>query len=169
MKRPLCTATTLAGNPCRQYVMEGSTMCSAHTPGTGVGRPTKLNDKTAEAIVGVLRAGGYPQVAARAAGIHPEVLATWLRRGDPAGTEPRDAPYRRLRVRVEQAKAEGEQRNVALIARAAGTNWQAAAWLLERQYPERWARPSQREKDEGPPTATDAFAEVDELAQRRAR
>src|SRR6478752_1613796 len=33
-----------------------------------------------------------------------------------------------------------EPRLVALVAREAPANWRAAAFLLERQYPERWGR-----------------------------
>ncbi len=31
-------------------------------------------------------------------------------------------------------------RDVAVIATAAKENWQAAAWRLERKFPERWGR-----------------------------
>lgn len=81
-----------------------------------------------------------------------------------------------LRERVERARAEGEAHNVAIIAREArGGNWQAAAWMLERQWPERWARPSQREAyidrlaDVPVRPDDDPFSELDELAAARRR
>jgi predicted nucleic acid-binding Zn ribbon protein len=60
-----------------------------------------------------------------------------------------------------------EQTLVQGIAQAAAENWRAAAWLLERRWPERWGTSRK------PPTASDdvdeldPFREVDELARRR--
>jgi hypothetical protein len=77
-------------------------------------------------------------------------------------------------VRELLARVLAEERLVAHVAAAAKTNWRAAAFLLERHYPERWA-PVRRSalEDEPVPVASeehDPFAEVDSLAaKRRAR
>jgi hypothetical protein len=72
---------------------------------------------------------------------------------------------------LDQALA--EPRLVALVAQAANRGtWRAAAFLLERHYPERWGPqravrgdlPRPLIDDEG-----DAFAEVDQLAELRRR
>lgn len=58
------------------------------------------------------------------------------------GTPRADADlFLELVERVERAEADAHARNVAVIQRAAqaGT-WQAAAWFLERRYPEQYAR-----------------------------
>jgi hypothetical protein len=68
------------------------------------------------------------------------------------------------------AAATSEPRLLALVAREAPTNWRAAAWMLERRYPERWGlRPRRLEDVEPAPDPSDPFAEVDELAARRRR
>jgi hypothetical protein len=54
-----------------------------------------------------------------------------------------------------------EQRLVGTIALAARGDWRASAWLLERQYPERWAA---RERG-----SRRAWRDADELAERRRR
>ena len=41
--------------------------------------------------------------------------------------------------------AEAELRDVMVINRAAQTTWQAAAWKLERKYPNRWGLRSKHE------------------------
>lgn len=139
-----------------------------------IGRPTALTDDVADTLVQMLRAGNYVGVAARAAGIHRSTLIDWMRRGK--SDAPEDEPYRLLRERVEHARAEGEALNVARIAKAAQESWQAAAWLLERQYPQRWGKIAARRVDEPPPVPSvedeppapdDPFAEVDDLAVKR--
>jgi hypothetical protein len=105
-------------------------------------------------LIAMLRAGNYLDVACRAAGVAVEDLADWVERSD------------ELARQVAQAVAEGEARAVTQIAQAARENWQAAAWLLERQFPERWARPLARTTDEAVPAlGSDG---VDELASKRA-
>ncbi len=109
-------------------------------------------------LVALVAAGNHITVACGVVGISTESLDAWMDADDA------------LADRVQRAQAEGEARNVALIARAATDSWQAAAWLLERSAPERWGRPARRAETPapGPPNPVhDPFAEVDELARRR--
>lgn len=161
-----CTAVAAStGEQCQLSAAPGLEVCAVHA-GARRHPHAKLNQQTADRILAVLRAGGYDETACAAAGVSRNQFYEWLRRGR-AG----DGIYEVFLADVERARAEGESRNVMLIAQAAQANWQAAAWLLERRHPERWARPSQREKDapggNAPVTIDDPFAEVDELAQRR--
>lgn len=127
-----------------------------------------LDDEALDRLATMLRAGNYVTVAARAVGVSPDRLAEWLERG--ASSHADDRGFVELRERLDRARADAEVRHVALVAAAAAENWQAAAWLLERGFPERWARVSQREKATGEaPVETDPFAEVDELAEQRRR
>ncbi len=151
--------------------MAGSELCSTHlSPRRGPGRPSLLTPEVADTIVTSLRAGNYIQVACRSAGISRQAYGDWMRKG-----AQKPGPYRQFRERVERALAEGEVRNVALISQAAKESWTAAAWLLERMYPERWGRVSTRLRLElgEPQTVTveehDPFEEVDELAEARRR
>jgi hypothetical protein len=107
-----------------------------------------------DTLIAMLRAGNHVDVAARAAGI-PQKTIDWMRE---RGGEIAD--------KVAQAAAEGEVRAVTQIAQAAAHNWQAAAWLLERTYPDRWARPVSRENEKPAPTMP-ARDGVDDLAARR--
>jgi hypothetical protein len=103
-----------------------------------VARPTKLSPELSERVVRALRAGNFPAVAARHAGIHPATYHRWLERGRP-GEDPADEPYRRFRQDVERALAEAEAVLVGFLLKAANDgNHQAARLLLERRWPERW-------------------------------
>lgn len=152
--------------------MPGSDRCSAHL--SLVGRKPSITPEKIDLLIAMLSAGNYVETACRAAGVPRRTFDDWVARG--ASTKPKDALYHDFRQRVSEARAKGEVRNVAAIAAAASESWQAAAWMLERQYPERWGRVSVRFRDEAPPSeqpvtpATDdddPFAEVDELAERR--
>ena len=115
-----------------------------------MGRPTKLNYKVREKIVQAIKAGNYIETAAAYAGINKSTLYDWLKRGE--REKQRVAKNPRYRIRksekiyvefsdaVEKALAEAEMRDVLLIGKAAEEQWQAAAWRLERKFPDRWGR-----------------------------
>jgi transposase len=100
------------------------------------GRPTSFDEQKAETIVELLRAGNYIDVAAAYAGISRATLYNWLRQG----ARHKTPELAQFAADVEQARAEAELRNVAIISNAAATNWQAAAWWLERTALRRWGR-----------------------------
>lgn len=99
------------------------------------GRPTKLTAVTQQAIVQALRAGNYLETAAAYAGVSKQSIYTWIKRGQKG--EPK---YQEFLDAIEKAQADSETRDVAIIAKAAETQWQASAWRLERKFPERWGR-----------------------------
>jgi transposase len=94
-----------------------------------VARPSKYSPATVAKIVKALGQGASYEVAAAAAGICYETLNTW-RKERPEFSEA-----------LQAAEAKAEVRWLQQIDKAAkeGT-WQAAAWKLERRYPERWAK-----------------------------
>jgi len=173
-----CAATTKRGAPCRRRPMPATNLCSLHIAAGAGQRHADLADGVQTNLVALFKAGNYIEVALAAAGVPRATFYDWIARGDPAGTAGADRPYREFRAEIDRARAEGEARNVAIIAKAASTSWQAAAWLLERSQPERWDKPSQRqhlrdapveaELAEGEPLQPrDEFTDLDELAKRR--
>lgn len=101
-------------------------------------RVLKLTPALSDKIIGYLRAGAYIETAAAAAGISKQTLYNWLRRAaDEDESDPRFAAFA---AAVEESQALAEVRDIALIGKAAETQWQAAAWRLERKSPERWGR-----------------------------
>ena len=66
------------------------------------------------------------------------------------------------------AHRDGPVSEAGLVAQiAAADDWRAAAWLLERRHPERWARPAVRAEEKAPPAPLAGPDALDELAGRR--
>lgn len=115
-----------------------------------VGRPTKINPTIQEQIVKAIRAGNYIETASAYAGINKSTLYDWLKRGERekqrVAKNPKykirkdEAPFVDFSNAVQKALADAEIRDVATIVKASTEHWQAAAWRLERKYPDRWGR-----------------------------
>lgn len=156
--RPTCTATTKTGRPCRSHAMPGRTTCKSHSGDPDVGQPSKLTPQTAAIIVRALQSGCYRETAAQHAGIGISTFYRWLEVGEADYEANIDSPHRELWDAIKKAEADAEVAAVALIRRAAGETWQAAAWLLERKNPGRWGRRERHEHtgaNGGPITVTD--------------
>jgi transposase len=92
-----------------------------------------LEPQLASRIITFIKAGSYLETAAAAAGVNSSTLHRWLKRGAQG-----EEPFAGFRSSVEAALAEAELRDLARIDRAAETQWQAAAWKLERRNPKKW-------------------------------
>lgn len=99
-------------------------------------RKSKLNKDRQKRICDAIRRGLHLDTAARLAGIDPSTFWRWMKYGE----EGRSQTYRNFYKAVKEAEAEAEERLVGHIESAALKCWQAAAWILERRHPERWAR-----------------------------
>lgn len=98
--------------------------------------PYKFTPTVAAAIVSYLKAGNFLEVAAAVAGVSKQTVYDWIKQGRRAGR----GEMWIWAIEVEKAMSFAEVFMVAQIARAAKVQWQAAAWHLERKYPERWGR-----------------------------
>ena len=80
--------------------------------------------------------------ACRLVGISDRAFTDWRQRGE--GTHPtrsKTPRYERFVLAVKAAEEKFKAVTVALILREANNGtWQAAAWLLERKYPEEFGR-----------------------------
>jgi transposase-like protein len=101
------------------------------------GRPTKLTEGVAEAIIESVRNGNYMDTAARAAGIHPDTLRNWRARGEEGGQ--RNALYVEFFGALTRAEAEAEERAVKALGDAFTDDWRAASEYLRRRHPDRWS------------------------------
>jgi hypothetical protein len=95
------------------------------------GRPSKLTADVRDKVVNAIRLGGSRNDAALFAGIDPRTLRRWM----DAGAEEGDGPHAELRAAVVEAETIWKVTALGTIAKAASTDWKAAAWLLERRHP----------------------------------
>jgi len=111
------------------------------------GRPPKLTADVVGKILMAVRAGNYPEVAARLAGVSPATYYRW--RKDPR------PPYAAFQAALDMADAACEAMVIGNLVGLSRTCPRAAAFLLERRWPEGWAK-SRRLPPEAPavtPTA----------------
>lgn len=119
-----------------------------------MGRPSKLTPERLKRIVDAIRAGNYVETAAEYAGIGKTTFYRWMEQGEKASR----GIYRDFRDAVMRARAEAEARNIALIQKAAPDDWRAAAWWLERAFPDRWG--SRQKLEHSGPDGAPIAAEV---------
>ena len=67
-------------------------------------------------------------------GVSKQTYSTWI-------NHPKTPNQFELSEQLKKADAEREAALLARIMRASDDSWQAAGWLLERRYPERYAKP----------------------------
>jgi hypothetical protein len=137
-----------------------------------VPRPSLLTDELRARAELELAAGTPVSVTAQRIGVGVRTLTRWIADG---------RVVRRVDLTPEQASTltsfdeqfdRAEPGLVGVVVAAAHRgSWQAASWLLERRWPDRWARPPARQPDDGLPGPADGdvFAEVDRLAEQRRR
>lgn len=101
----------------------------------------KLNEKLIEEAAKLIKSGNYASVVCKYFGIDESTWYRWLEKGERIKNE--NNIYRKFFNAIKKAEATAEGRNVAIIQDAAQTTWQAAAWYLERKYPDRWGKKDQ--------------------------
>jgi transposase len=100
----------------------------------------KLNEEVIKKAANMIRAGNYQKVVAQALGVSEVTWYNWLKRGEQEANEGKDTLRAKFFKEIKRAEAEAIIRNVAIIQKAAATTWQAAAWWLERRYPDEWGK-----------------------------
>jgi transposase len=95
----------------------------------GVARPSKYTLETVAKIVQAIEQGASFEVAAAYASISYQTFNVWRKQ------------FPEFSESIKGAEAQAEVTWLERIeAAAANGTWQAAAWKLERRYPDRWGR-----------------------------
>lgn len=94
----------------------------------------KLTKDGIQTALRLCRAGLPDCQIAAVLGVSKETYSRWI-------NHPKTDNQNQLRQQLKKADAEREAALVTRIMRASDDTWQAAAWLLERRYPDRYAKP----------------------------
>lgn len=101
-----------------------------------MGAKTKLTPEVQKTITDAIQLGSTYVLAAQAGGIDYSTMAMWMRKGQRGPGE-----YRTFFEALKKAEGQRASRWLAVIEKAASEGeWQAAAWKLERLYPETYGR-----------------------------
>lgn len=111
---------------------------------TGKGRrPPRWDDPQVLTMLGNLEGGAYRRDAVVAAGLAERTVARWVEMGKAEEEENAPGPmtfYRHIWQAITRAEGVPHMRALQVIHRAAAGRggWRAAAWFLERRYPDEW-------------------------------
>ncbi len=100
------------------------------------GRPPLLTPAVQAKLCELLASGVIIKTAAGFVGVSKATIHRWMALGRKKGS----GIYRQFRQEVLRALAQAEIREVLVINKAGPKDWRAAAWILERRWPERWGR-----------------------------
>ena len=102
-----------------------------------MGRPTKLTKDVQKQICDAIRLGATYKLAAQYGGISYVTFNTWMADGEAAD----DGDFLEFFNAVKKAESDGALKWLRKIEASANTgNWTAAAWKLERRYPNDYGR-----------------------------
>jgi hypothetical protein len=98
------------------------------------GRKLKITEDMIDKFIGAIKVGAPIVSACGCAGISETTFYKWMQWAD---SERQDSEtYALFREDIKRAQGEAAQRWLVIIEKAAlGGSWQAAAWKLERKYP----------------------------------
>lgn len=107
---------------------------------------TKLTKQTAQHVLKLLANGSTIKQAAAAVGVCRQTIAEWIKRGNQCIAErdnggeikPDDMLCVSLVRALGRARARGVAKALKAIKAKYDSDWRAAAFFLERSYPEKW-------------------------------
>lgn len=104
-----------------------------------LGRPPKLTHEMIEKIADLIVMGKSIALAANVAGISESTIYRWLALGKKKSSE---KIYKDLVDRVSEACEFSEFEALQVLRQSSleGSNWRAAAWILERRHPEKYGK-----------------------------
>lgn len=150
------------------------------------GRPSKLTDDRYKIIIDNLTLGMPATKVVNLAGVAYSTFRLWVHTGEEIAEKLQQNPALESELNeneqllldfsqaVKEAEARGMRNNLALIQKAARGDpendikpqWQAAAWLLERQYPEYFAKKTGVEADIQHSGNISVSINIEEVAER---
>ena len=124
-------------------------------------RPTKLTPEVHEAIVDGINAGLTFRLSCARAGVTPATFYRWLEKGEAA----QGGVFKEFCDTVSRARADSALRLVSQITLQAPTDWRAAAFILERRFPDDYGRRAELTGKAGGPVQVDTKVQTQHVFQ----
>ena len=124
-------------------------------------RPTKLTPEVHEAIVDGINAGLTFRLSCARAGVTPATFYNWLKKGEVA----QSGALMEFFNAVERAKADSALRLISQITLQAPADWRAAAFILERRFPDDYGRRAELTGKAGRPVQVDTKVQTQHIFQ----
>ncbi|MFM6398798.1 hypothetical protein, partial [Planktothrix sp.] len=106
------------------------------------GRPSKLTPAIKSKLLSMIRIGVPLESACKCCNLDYSTVKEWIQRGKGTHSSRGKTPeFSAFADSYEQAIGECEANLIARIQQSASHDWKAAAWLLSRRHPQRWAEP----------------------------
>lgn len=93
----------------------------------GPGKPSLYLEKK-DLIIQVIAEGNYQVTAAQVAGVCPQTISEWK------------ILHPEFAEAIKAAEAQAEREALSMVRAHSAANWQAAAWYLERKFPEKFGK-----------------------------
>jgi hypothetical protein len=143
-----------------------------------LGRPTALTPEVHARIVEAVETGATYELAASYGGVSYVTLNNWRNRGqaelDRVANNPRasirknEQPFVDFFNAIKNAEGKAAMKWLQMIDDAMPENWQAAAWKLERRYPDDYGRRTELTGKGGGPVEVDVSDARDAIQRRLA-
>lgn len=102
------------------------------------GRPSRFVPRVKKAIIRAVELGSPYRLAVQSAGVGYTTFKRWMAQAE---QDEEGGAFRTFRDDVKKAEGKAVEKWLEIIDKAANNgSWQAAAWKLERRYPERFGR-----------------------------
>ena len=109
-----------------------------------MGRKSKLTPAVTQELYSAIAGGNTHETACALAGIAPSTFYEWLSKGEKA----KSGKFLEFAEQIRKGEALAEAKRIDIIRKAGEgkgqfqekPDWKAAAWYLERRYPEKWGR-----------------------------
>ncbi len=140
-----------------------------------IGRPTKLTDEVAKTFLKAIAHGCYIETACNLVGVSRDTYYGWIERANKARAKSGkltkvEQSLVEFSDSIKKTLAKSELRELEHIVVAGESQWQAAAWRLERRYPDRWGRTRHEVTGaDGGPVAVANWAELVTAARNKAK
>lgn len=134
-QRTRCTGRKRDGSQCSRWARAGEDMCRQHAGRVQPRTPTGLDQDDQARLFAALELGLSLERAVVVAEVSRSTVYAWLQRAKEEGAS---IEYVAFAAGVEAARARLEARTLEDLSRS--RDWRAKSWLLERLFPERYAR-----------------------------